>query len=72
MADKKFTFIKRVNGTKKELTTSEAARLSAVRASLGTFMTNDEGFADDPAKSNEVKLEAIQMSWYEEFMDKRP
>ncbi len=26
-------------------------------------------FADDPAKSNEGKLEAIQMAWYEEFKD---
>ena len=28
-----------------------------------------EGFADDPAKSNESKLEAIQMAWYEEYKD---
>jgi FeS assembly protein IscX len=28
-----------------------------------------EGFADDPAKSNEAKLEAIQMAWHEEFND---
>jgi FeS assembly protein IscX len=28
-----------------------------------------EGFADDPAKSNEGKLEAIQMAWHEEFED---
>ena len=27
------------------------------------------GFDDDPAKSNEPKLEAIQMAWYEEFQD---
>jgi FeS assembly protein IscX len=26
-------------------------------------------FADDPSKSNEGKLEAIQMAWYEEFKD---
>ena len=26
-------------------------------------------FADDPAKSNEGKLEAIQMAWYEEYKD---
>ena len=63
MADKKFTFIKRVNGTKKELTTSEAARLSAVRASLGTFMTNDEGFADDPDKPTSVLDEAMEASF---------
>jgi FeS assembly protein IscX len=28
-----------------------------------------EGFADDPAKSNEPRLEAIQMAWQEEFED---
>jgi FeS assembly protein IscX len=27
-------------------------------------------FADDPAKSNEGKLEAIQMAWHEEYIDK--
>lgn len=26
-------------------------------------------FSDDPAKSNEGKLEAIQMAWYEEWKD---
>ena len=26
-------------------------------------------FADDPAKSTEGKLEAIQMAWYEEWQD---
>jgi FeS assembly protein IscX len=28
-----------------------------------------EGFADDPHSSNESKLEAIQMAWYEEWND---
>ena len=28
-----------------------------------------EGFAGDPAKSNEPKLEAIQMAWLEEYKD---
>jgi FeS assembly protein IscX len=28
-----------------------------------------DGFTGDPAKSNESKLEAIQMAWYEEFKD---
>ncbi len=28
-----------------------------------------EGFADDPAKSNEAKLEAIQMAWHEELLN---
>jgi FeS assembly protein IscX len=27
------------------------------------------GFADDPLKSNEAKLEAIQMAWYEEYKE---
>jgi FeS assembly protein IscX len=27
------------------------------------------GFDDDPMKSNEAKLEAIQMAWLEEFND---
>ena len=28
-------------------------------------------FKDDPQKSNEAKLEAIQMAWHEEFEDAR-
>lgn len=28
-----------------------------------------EDFDDDPAKSNEGKLEAIQMAWYEEWKE---
>jgi len=28
-----------------------------------------DGFDDDPNMSNEPKLEAIQMAWYEEFKD---
>jgi FeS assembly protein IscX len=31
-----------------------------------------DGFDDDPARSNEPKLEAIQMAWYEEWKDGRP
>lgn len=27
------------------------------------------GFSDDPQGSNEAKLEAIQMAWYEEWKD---
>jgi FeS assembly protein IscX len=30
-----------------------------------------DGFDDDPKTSNEPKLEAIQMAWYEEFKDKQ-
>lgn len=28
-------------------------------------------FSDDPMKSNEAKLEAIQMAWHEEWKDSR-
>ena len=28
-----------------------------------------DGFQDDPKASNEPKLEAIQMAWYEEWKD---
>jgi len=38
---------------------------------LHKHVTELPGFADDPAKSNEGKLEAIQMAWYEEFKDAR-
>ncbi|MCL4783173.1 MAG: Fe-S cluster assembly protein IscX [Bryobacterales bacterium] len=33
------------------------------------WITELEGFQDDPAKSNEGKLEAIQMAWLEEYQD---
>ena len=36
---------------------------------LHKMVTSLEGFEDDPAKSNEAKLEAIQMAWHEEFQD---
>jgi FeS assembly protein IscX len=36
---------------------------------LHHFVTELPGFADDPQKSNEAKLEAIQMAWYEEWKD---
>jgi len=36
---------------------------------LHRFVTELAGFADDPAKSNESRLEAIQMAWQEEFED---
>ncbi len=32
-------------------------------------VTELEGFSDDPSKSNESRLEAIQMAWHEEFED---
>jgi FeS assembly protein IscX len=36
---------------------------------LHKWITALPGFGDDPAKSNEGKLEAIQMAWYEEYKD---
>ena len=36
---------------------------------LHRFVTELPTFSDDPQKSNESKLEAIQMAWYEEFKD---
>ena len=33
------------------------------------ILTELPGFDDDPKSSNEPKLEAIQMAWYEEFKD---
>lgn len=36
---------------------------------LHRYVVELEGFADDPKKSNESKLEAIQMAWHEEYED---
>lgn len=36
---------------------------------LHKWITELDGFNDDPAKSNESKLEAIQMAWLEEYQD---
>ena len=36
---------------------------------LHKMITTLSQFADDPAKSNEGKLEAIQMAWYEEWQE---
>jgi FeS assembly protein IscX len=36
---------------------------------LHRFVIELEGFADDPQKSSEGRLEAIQMAWHEEFED---
>jgi FeS assembly protein IscX len=37
---------------------------------LHRLVTDLPGFVDDPQKSNEGKLEAIQMAWYEEWQDR--
>jgi FeS assembly protein IscX len=36
---------------------------------LHRWVTELEGFEDDPKASNEGKLEAIQMAWLEEYRD---
>jgi FeS assembly protein IscX len=36
---------------------------------LHTWITELDGFDDDPLKSNEAKLEHIQMAWIEEYKD---
>jgi FeS assembly protein IscX len=36
---------------------------------LHKWITELEDFDDDPMKSNEAKLEAIQMAWLEEYQD---
>jgi FeS assembly protein IscX len=36
---------------------------------LHRWVTELVDFTGDPAKSNEGKLEAIQMAWYEEYKD---
>lgn len=36
---------------------------------LHKWVTELADFKDDPARSNEGKLEAIQMAWHEEYQD---
>ncbi len=36
---------------------------------LHKWIVELEGFKDDPLKSNEAKLEAIQMAWLEEYKE---
>jgi FeS assembly protein IscX len=38
---------------------------------LHKYVTELDGFADDLLKSNEARLEAIQMAWHEEYEDAR-
>lgn len=38
---------------------------------LHRMVTQLPTFVDDPKASNEGKLEAIQMAWYEEFQDRQ-
>ena len=36
---------------------------------LHKYVVGLDGFSDDPSKSSEGKLEAIQMAWLEEYQD---
>lgn len=36
---------------------------------LHKYVMTLAGFADEPSKSNEGRLEAIQMAWYEEWKE---
>lgn len=38
---------------------------------LHRYVIELPGFAGDPKASNEGKLEAIQMAWHEEFLDRQ-
>jgi len=38
---------------------------------LHKWITELPGFVGDPLKSNESKLEAIQMAWHEEWQDRQ-
>jgi FeS assembly protein IscX len=43
--------------------------LSVRYTDLHRYVTELPEFSDDPQKSSEGKLEAIQMAWHEEFED---
>ncbi len=45
--------------------------LEARFTDLHRWITGLPTFVDDPSASNEGKLEAIQMAWYEEFQDRQ-
>jgi len=44
--------------------------LSVRFTDLHRYVVELAEFKDDPKKSNEAKLEAIQMAWHEEFLDR--
>ena len=44
--------------------------LSVRFTDLHKWVVELEGFSDYPKASNEKKLEAIQMAWYEEYQNK--
>ncbi len=43
--------------------------LSVRFTDLHKWIVQLENFEDDPLKSNESKLEAVQMAWYEEWKE---
>jgi FeS assembly protein IscX len=48
----------------------EVDPLSVRFTDLHRYVTELPEFKDDAKKSNESKLEAIQMAWHEEFLDR--
>jgi FeS assembly protein IscX len=44
--------------------------LSVRYTDLHKYVTQLPDFTDDPKQSNEGKLEAIQMAWHAEFLDR--
>jgi FeS assembly protein IscX len=48
----------------------EVDPLSLRFTDLHRYVTELPEFKDDPTKSNEGKLEAIQMAWHAEFLDR--
>ena len=44
--------------------------LSVRFTDLHKYVTELPDFKDDPKNSNEAKLEAIQMAWHAEFLDR--
>ena len=47
----------------------DTAPLTVRFTDLKKWITELNGFSDDPNSSNEAKLEAIQMAWHEEWKD---
>jgi len=74
---------KKANPMPKEITWSDAEDIGILLAEkhpdvdpltvrftdLHRYVTELADFKDDPQKSNEAKLEAIQMAWHEEYVD---
>jgi FeS assembly protein IscX len=50
---------------------SEQNPLEVRFTDLHRYITELPNFSGDPKASNESKLEAIQMAWYEEYQDRQ-